>query len=547
VTLEGVLASEAPAGALAAVSVTRFDPLDGAELAPACGRLPGLVLVCDNGRVSLDGDVEMVSVSPGRSPDDDALLGDGAFDGVRAGSRGRVRVGDRVVVRGVVHSRSGDDVVPSGYRGAPPGWRLGAGAAGRVLLQALVEAQPMPKARARVAGAAMGLVLLHGLLVALGAYALRAGEVGRGPIVVEGRRPYCEDRARGWASLATATPWLRKRALEAFAVRLRCAPLRDRSLGRRLGQLAARAGASDEAQADAMLSVGEVRGAADRLAGLSAPAARIRAASWYLALAEFEKARALLSPPDSEALSGVYGATATAHLLAGNRVGAARALRAWTARIDRLQTSGVRMQQMRSLNCLAGVLEAEAAGRPREAGFDEAGRCVVGFDPAVHAAAERVVAMRERSQLFALLDARSWSLPRPPRADEDFGDWCERLGVPPAPELRQWLRARDRVQTMRWVRAESSSPRRSLAALTAAVSQELPDRSPLVGFLETEVMWRVPFEPYATAMLGRQVAGLLHAVGDDVALSEHNALVARLQRAVRDDTALLGWRLIERY
>ncbi len=547
VSLEGVIEAEAPPGALAAVTVTRFDPLDGTELAPACGQGPGLCLVCDNGRVRVTGTVEVRGSVGGDPGDDPALLGDDPLDGAREGARRRVRVGDRVVLEGVVSPLGPQEGEAMGYRGVRPGWGIGPGAAGRVLLQVLPEVREVSRARSRALGGLVGLVVFHAAAVAFGGYALRAGKAGRGPIAVEGSRSQCRDAGRGWASLATATPWLRRAALEELSVRLRCAPGRDPSLGGRLGQLAARTGLGLRAQAQAMASVGEVRGAADLLATSGDPDDRAMAVGWYLALAEFAPAHALLERPDGPRAAGMESGLATAHLLAGDLPRAAQALRAWTARLDRLRPTDYRLRQMRDLNCLAGLLEAHAARGPSEAGFDPQGGCVVGDDPAVGDAPARALAAAERTRLRSVLDATIVTLPRSLGPTDDFDDWCARYGIPEDPDLRRWLREGDRAGTARWIRTQARYPRRALRALWAAVALGAIERRDVYSIAETELQWRVPWEPYATAIQGTEVAVLLHAAGDRGALGRHAAQVARIDRALADDVVLLGWKLIARY
>ena len=310
---------------------------------------------------------------------------------------------------------------------------------------------------------------------------------------------------------------------------------------------AAASGQSRVAQGHAPASVGDVAGAAAGLAQAAEPEARREAAGWYLALGEFSRASALLAGLDAETLSGEMNAVASAHLLAGDLPRAAETLRAWARRLDRAHPSQSLLRQLRALHCLAGLLERHAARAPREAGFDAEGRCVMGYDPAVHAEAERTLAAEERVRMRARLEVGALERPRPPAEDADLDAWMDRVRVPHDPALRQWLRARNKVAVVRWLRTRAPTPRSALAISAAAQRLGALDPVDLQSLVETELPWRVPFEPFATAALGREVAALLHAQGHRTALAEHAARVARLERAVSDDVVLLAWRLVARY
>lgn len=546
VVLAGELVSDGPAGALAAVTVARHDPLDGAALAPASGRLPGLALRCDNWLVRLDGAVTVSGPAVGRGAEDDALLGAEYLDGARAGVRARARVGDRMVARGVLATLGAGASEAAGYRGARPGWALSAGVAGTVLLQALPEVRGRTRAAAGF-GALAAVAAMHLALTVAGGLALRGARQARGALEVLGGRTLCVGGGQGLAAWATAAPWWRRAALDEQAVQLRCARARGPGLGALLGAIAAASGQSRVAQGHARASVGDVAGAAAVLALAAEPEARREAAGWYLALGEFSRASALLAGLDAATVSGEMNAAASAHLLAGDLPRAAETLRAWARRLDRAQPSQSLLRQLRALNCLAGLLERHAARAPREAGFDAEGRCVMGYDPAVHAEAERTLAAEERVRMRARLEVAALERPRHPEGDADLDAWMDRVRVPHEDALRQWLRARDRAAVVRWLRTRAPTPRSALAIAAAAQRLGALDPVDMHSFVDTELPWRVPFEPFATAALGREVAALLHAQKHPTALAEHAARVARIERAVSDDVVLLAWRLVARY
>lgn len=546
VALAGELVAEGPAGAVAAVTVARHDPLDGAAQEPASGRLPGLALRCDNGLVRLDGAVTVYGPAVGPGAEDEALLGAEYLDGATAGVRARARVGDRVIVRGVLATLGAGAAEAGGYRGARPGWALSAGVAGRVLLQALPEVRGRTKAAVGF-GALAAVAAMHLALTVAGGLALREARQARAALEVLGSRTFCVGGGQRLAAWATAAPWWRRAALDEQAVQLRCARARGPGLGALLGAIAAASGQSRVAQGHARASVGDVAGAAAVLAQAAEPEARREAAGWYLALGEFSRASALLGGLDAATLSGEMNAVASAHLLAGDLPRAAETLRAWARRLDRAHSSQSLLRQLRALNCLAGLLAQHATWAPREAGFDAEGRCVMGYDPAVHAEAERTLAAEERVRMRARLEVAALERPRPPAEDADLDAWMDRTRVPHDPALRQWLRARDKAAVARWLRTRAPTPRSALAIAAAAQRLGALDPVDLQSLVETELPWRVPFEPFATAALGREVAALLHAQGHRTALAEHAARVARLERAVSDDVVLLAWRLVARY
>lgn len=330
---------------------------------------PRLVLVTTHGRVSLEGGVR---VGAGRVVACDPRLAsheEPSFDRVLT-----LREGDRVRVSGVVEPVAAQGDLHRGYRDGHTRWKMVPGGEGVIPVLAVDPHHPPPTARTRATHALAGVVCAAALLAVGGTAALGRAEAARGPVTITPARAVCEGGGLGWASLASASPFTRRRALDMIRMSLSCKEIRtvDDVLARDLALRVSGVGGARDAsglcieRAAYFEEAGQYRRAAEVFSACGTPLAEREAARLWVALGRYDRASALARGWLRETTSprDLLADAARWHLLAGDTAAAAAALRRALDLLERGARSGATLDARARLVALLGRVERVAPQDP---------------------------------------------------------------------------------------------------------------------------------------------------------------------------------------